>query len=145
MAHLHVSPLSRRSPGLMRDRFLEAARRGDYAIVQEYVCYKELFDARDPEGLTALHLAAGQGHAKIVRLLLKHNIPVDIPVIPVDTPAMNRLEEIKRIRRILEITKEKSGQNKEAGRTALHYAVAGGHCKVVAVLLDHQASPHVAN
>jgi len=78
--------------------------------------HEELFDARDPEGRTALHLATIKGHANIVRLLLKHNLPVDVPII------------------------DRSCQSGKEGWTALHCAVDGGHYEVVTALLGHQAS-----
>ncbi len=121
MAHLHLSSLSRHSLGLMKSALLGASTNGDSETVQECVCYKELIDACDPKGRIALHLAAIGGHANIVHLLLKRNVPVDISIIDL------------------------SGQDRKAGWTALHCAVDGGHYEVVTVLLGYQASLHAAD
>ena len=118
IAHLALpATLSRRQLGLMKYALLGAARAGDYATVQDCIRSEELFETRDFDGLTALHLAARYGHVNIVRLLLKHGVSVDMP-------AINLVET-----------------NRGSRGTALHYAVSGGHYEVAMALLGHGASP----
>ncbi len=123
MLHFHRSFLPEPSLGLMKNALLGAAMNGDDEVVQQCIrqCirHEELLAVCDPEGRTALHLAAKWGHANVVRLLLKYNLPVDISIV--------------------------STKSREDGWTALHCAVSDGHYEVVTALLSYQASVQVAD
>lgn len=69
-------------------------------------------DAADESGTTALHLAASNGHATTVALLLEHGASVDIRVA------------------------------EDQDFTALHYAVIGRHAQVVDLLVAAKANVH---
>ena len=56
---------------------LNAARRGDLALVRLLLTHGAAVDVQNRNGVTALSLAARQNHAEVVRLLLTHGAQVD--------------------------------------------------------------------
>ena len=71
-------------------------------------------------GVRALHLAAGNGHSEVVRLLVESSADVEA--------SMTRLESGRAM----------------SGVTALHLAVDSGHLDTMDVLLDHGSSVNIA-
>ncbi|HEV2295061.1 MAG TPA: ankyrin repeat domain-containing protein [Tepidisphaeraceae bacterium] len=78
-------------------------------------------EQRDGVGMTALHLAARDGDAKLVRDLIDRGADVNAAV--------------------------RSGEKRspEWGSTPLHYAVRDGHIEVAALLIEHGADVNAAN
>ena len=58
-------------------RLIEAAARGDTARVRDLCDWHARVDARDAFGLTALHVAAAEGHAAVVAELLARGADVN--------------------------------------------------------------------
>jgi ankyrin repeat protein len=54
----------------VRDYYFDAARRGDAAMLKEYIAARYDLETRDAKGYTALILSAYHGHADAVRLLI---------------------------------------------------------------------------
>ncbi|KAI3316971.1 ankyrin [Xylariaceae sp. AK1471] len=103
--------------------------------------------ARDEQGkATCLHMAAANGHAKTVTLILSH-LPISAKAsVTAAAPASS-------------VASDKTGSAQAAtdaepsyidlqnafGNTALHWACLGGHLDIVKLLLSRGASPAVAN
>ncbi|KAI0157960.1 ankyrin [Hypoxylon sp. FL1284] len=97
--------------------------------------------ARDDGKATCLHMAAANGHAKTVTLLLSY-FPVPGPK-GTATARTSPPEDAKRESTTTD-THYINMQN-EFGNTALHWACLGGHVDVVKLLLSRGASPAAAN
>ncbi|OTB01710.1 hypothetical protein M426DRAFT_323212 [Hypoxylon sp. CI-4A] len=105
---------------------------------RENVTYAEILAAaRDDGKATCLHMAAANGHAKTVTLILSYFPPA---------PKVQKAQS------------EEDSQSPDAGanvpyvnlqnsfgNTALHWACLGGHLDVVKLLLSRGASPTSAN
>ncbi|KAI2633988.1 ankyrin repeat-containing domain protein [Xylaria nigripes] len=89
-----------------------------------------LVAARDEQGKgTCLHMAAANGHAKTVTLILSHlPVPTKSASTPSPAPAPAYID----------------AQN-AFGNSALHWACLGGHLDTVKLLLSRGASPTIAN
>jgi ankyrin repeat protein len=57
--------------------FLFLASKGDVAAIQNLLDQGMLVDEADYDGRTALHLAASEGHASVVKLLLENKADVN--------------------------------------------------------------------
>ncbi|KAI1372751.1 ankyrin [Hypoxylon crocopeplum] len=132
------------------DDLIYLARTGDDAELtgmlkelasrENVTCAEILEAARDDSKATCLHMAAANGHAKTVTLILSHfpappkpsikgaaTAPAEeaAPATSSDTPYINLQNSF--------------------GNTALHWACLGGHLDVVKLLLSRGASPAAAN
>jgi ankyrin repeat protein len=134
---------------------IEAATAGDLALVLARIDDGEDVNARDADGLTALHRAAAGGHFEVVRALLDAGADPDAPshqptpkpapepmtpgaaVIELSTPegasALGGL-----VGKIWEASRGK--KPKVQGHTALTEAVANDHADVVELLLERGAN-----
>ena len=81
-------------------------------------------DAKDPEGKTALHMAASLGKEAVVRTLLKYGADVGAKTIPGGSV---------------------SNRKHCGGRTPLHWAAANGYEGIVQLLLENKADVAVVN
>jgi ankyrin repeat protein len=54
----------------VQDYYFDAARRGDLAMLKEFIAARYDLETRDAKGYTALILSAYHGHANAVRLLI---------------------------------------------------------------------------
>ncbi|KAI0135854.1 ankyrin [Daldinia grandis] len=98
--------------------------------------------ARDDGKATCLHMAAANGHAKIVTLILSHfpapSKPSKEAVPPSSSDEVSPSASTETEMPYINL------QN-SFGNTALHWACLGGHLDVVKLLLSRGASPTAAN
>ena len=126
-------------------RFYYAALCGLHRLVKSLI-YKYPQHASDVGGNygSALHVASDAGHVKIVRLLLKHGVDVDIRGMWDQTPLQFASDAGR-----LEVVKLLLGHNADAnskdeyGWTSLFHAISKGHLDVVRQLLDHGAHVNI--
>ncbi|KAK5637158.1 hypothetical protein RRF57_012870 [Xylaria bambusicola] len=90
---------------------------------------------------TCLHMAAANGHAKTVTLILSH-LPVPTKK---STAAVAPPEDTESEKTIVEAEPAYIDAQNSFGNTALHWACLGGHLDIVKLLLSRGASPAVAN
>jgi len=56
-------------------RFFEAIEQGDHEFVSQYIAKGHPTNIHDPEGRTALHVAASQGHVELLQILIDAGAP----------------------------------------------------------------------
>ena len=100
-----------------------AARIGDEYFARAFLQKGATIDTRSRRGMTALHLAAYMGHAKVVQVLLEHDAGVDAVV--------DGSVEFRNFGRNITLKSP----------TALHMAANKYHLEVVRVLLERNAEP----
>ncbi|KAF4758737.1 hypothetical protein FOZ63_013252, partial [Perkinsus olseni] len=148
------------SPSEALDRVLQAARKGDYAAVVEYV---EAIDCSTASnqwghhvfmgrgtgrryGLTPLHAAVSGGNAEVIRLLVERRAEIDKPDRSGFTPlyvalTRNRLACVKLL---LELGASIEFRNQD-GATALHVAASLGREEIAQLLIDEGADVNAKN
>eukprot|EP00434_Breviolum_minutum_P015901 symbB.v1.2.014013.t2/scaffold1012.1/size144332/6 len=95
------------------------------------------------EGVTALHVAARQGHLECINLLVQAGAEIDHgPVTPLHLAARHGHLEACKV--LLDYGAEKDKVSTENGDTALHFAAWEGHLDVVCFLLHLGASINIA-
>ncbi|XP_023163625.2 ankyrin repeat and sterile alpha motif domain-containing protein 1B isoform X2 [Drosophila hydei] len=141
---------------------IEAARNGDIKTVGKLL---ELTTKRhgplssfrrspninyqDVNGYTSLHHACLNGHSAIVRLLLAHNVQVDVPDIRGSTPLFLASwaghQDI--VKMLLFHNARPANPNAQTieNETPLHSSAQHGHTNVVAILLSYGADPTIRN
>jgi len=133
-ASAEVRNLKERTP------LIEAAKNGSRELVDELLKSKRPLDldAQDKQGETALLVAAREGAADVVTLLLKHKADPRVPNRSGSTPLieMSHYPQVDAVRALLE-----HGANACActirHRTAIIEAAAEGHYNILEVLLNH--------
>ncbi|KAI0449420.1 ankyrin repeat-containing domain protein [Xylaria acuta] len=100
--------------------------------------------AREEQGkATCLHMAAANGRAKTVTLILSY-LPVPAKaLVTAAPPAVPGGDELSQAAAQADLPYI-DGQN-TFGNTALHWACLGGHLDIVKLLLSRGASPAIAN
>jgi hypothetical protein len=125
-------------------QLLDAAEKGDLALVQSLLEKGADVNAKNGSGATALMLAAGQGHQNVVRLLLDKGADVNAK----DGQDTSALMEASK-QGLLEIAKLLLGKGSNAsatdnkGKTAAMYAEERGHSKVASYVRAYRAAPIV--
>ncbi|KAI0868689.1 ankyrin [Hypoxylon argillaceum] len=92
---------------------------------------------------TCLHMAAANGHAKTVTLILSH-LPVPDKKSVAATPPTAE-EEAGPEQAAAQTNPAYIDAQNTFGNTALHWACLGGHLDIVKLLLSRGASPAIAN
>ena len=133
------------SPGV-ENRLLAAARDGQVEVVRSLLEEGADANAARGDGLTALHLAAGGGHAAVADALAAAGAAVEAGTrigryTPLHLAARGGHGAV--VLRLLEAGADPNAATTNTGVTALHLAaraIDGG--SVVATLLDHGADPN---
>lgn len=129
---------------------VEAAARGDLSRVRSLLAQgaKPNFFYRPEDQKNALHVAAEQGHAQVVELLLAHGAVVNaVAATDQSTPlvlASLKERNLPVVQALLEAradTRMKNGY----GNTALHEACRFGNARIAQALLEARADPNTAN
>lgn len=137
-------------PSLDSSSLWSAASRGDLAAVQNLLNKGNPVDAEAPNGstnpgVTALQLAAENGHAAIVQQLLAAGAEVDKAT--VTTPPALHLAasrgHVAMVKQLLDAGAALDGTGK--GSTPLLWAASGGQAAVVQQLLDAGAAVNLAD
>ncbi|KAI0835179.1 ankyrin [Hypoxylon sp. FL0890] len=134
------------------DDLIYLARTGDDAeltgMIQELAnresaTHAEIIAAaRDDSKATCLHMAAANGHAKTVTLILSY-FPVPLKASKAAAASASSEEVLSSTG--AEIETPYINWRNSFGNTALHWACLGGHLDVVKLLLSRGASPTAAN
>ncbi|OAP54920.1 hypothetical protein AYL99_10620 [Fonsecaea erecta] len=133
------------APRLVRSLTLhEAAEKGLRVIVEVLLELPQLqVNEQDPDGRTALHLAAKNGHADIVRLLLKYKAKVDDTDREGRTPLYLAVAgRHKDVISILLANDADVNRVDKVGKTILATAIGEDEClDIIEMLLEKTASP----
>ncbi|XP_074598533.1 mitochondrial disaggregase-like [Brevipalpus obovatus] len=125
-------------------RFFEACMNGDFAVVKCIINSSYNFDinVRHPLGWTALHSAASNGQAKIVKYLIEMGADINAE----DYYSIKEIEELSKIRRRrVEFNPYLKPNRIFEGCTPLHYAVLSDDIDTVRVLIEKGVDPTVKN
>ncbi|EDQ86137.1 uncharacterized protein MONBRDRAFT_38518 [Monosiga brevicollis MX1] len=97
-------------------------------------------------GVTPLHYACENGHAKVAEMLLKHGVDAEAKNMRGDTPLHNAClyGHVKLVEMLLKHGGDVEARNKDDW-TPLHEACGNGHVKVVEMLLKHGADADAKN
>ena len=140
-----------------RNELAQAAKIGDADTIEPLI--KLLIEAGTdlnilgPEGKTALHFAAWNGHASIIKIMIEQGANVDLNVKDSNGRAALHLAAIEgRISVVqtlldakadIDVRADTTGtdfeRNYHDGRTPLHWAADRGHDEVVAFLIEQKA------
>lgn len=96
---------------------------------------------RMSDGLTALHIASGQGHIHIIKYLLslQQNIDVNYQNTDIGTPLHQAVNQPETLKVLLEHSADVNAQDNE-GKTALHLAAFVHNKRSIRILLSHGAN-----
>jgi ankyrin repeat protein len=128
------------SAGSSTDLF-DAVRTGDAEKVKALLqADLKLAEARTEDGSTALHLAALEGQAAVVRLLLANGAQVNARGLREETPLhMATYDGHREVAEVLLASQADLDARNTAGETPLHLAARKGYRDLVELLLDHHA------
>lgn len=136
-------------PSLLAKALNDAAKSGDVTKAQEAIAAGAQPDARDEDGLTALHYAAESGQTNIIQLLITLGTNVNVQDMQGCTPlyvaAENGHADVVRVL-ITEGQADVNAVNYE-GFMPLYVAAENGHVDVVRVLITegHANANTIAN
>ena len=121
---------------------LEAAKDGDVGRVKQLARDGAPVNWADTNGITALHVAAGNGHLAVVRCLVKElNADVNQALKDGDTPLYIAAHQghVEVVRCLVDKLNADVNQARENGDTPVAAAAANGHDEVVRVLVRRGA------
>ncbi|XP_051651401.1 ankyrin repeat domain-containing protein 26-like isoform X1 [Manacus candei] len=129
-------------------RLHRAAARGDLAWLRRWRWYVKVvgIDRRDQEMRTPLHLASANGHADVLRYLLRKNSQPNLADNLKRTALMKAVQQEQE--ECVAILLEHGADPNLAdagGNTALHLAVLSKNTAVAGLLLEHNASSDAQN
>lgn len=139
--------------GLAQPPILEAARTNNFELMS-YLLRDTPGDLQftDSAGFNAFHIAAYEGHLRLLRLLLPNlprgSIPIDDRTRKTDLTALSiaaKQGHLDCCQLLLSINSDINATSRTDGATPLHRAALGGHVSVCAYLLDYYANlpPHI--
>jgi ankyrin repeat protein len=105
------------------------------AVVDQLAEAGATINARDQEGRTPLHLAAGRGLAPVVAALLRHGARVDAATTPGGWMALHWAATGEVAQLLLQAGTDPNALD-SASATPLHWAASGGRVDVIGVLLE---------
>jgi ankyrin repeat protein len=116
----------------------------DSSMVSEIVAKEpELANAKDPDGLTPLYVAAAAGQTSIVEILIRNGSDVNCAVKALGgfTPLYIAAQKghLAVVANLLESGAQPNVRDKSMGATALHVAADQGHLKIAEILLKKGA------
>jgi ankyrin repeat protein len=125
-----------------------AASRGHLGVVQLLVQHTEGqgLDATDEDGRTALHWAVKKGHEAVMAFLLSQGAQATIADTCGMTPFMSAAAggHVSMAQMLLELQGGQGIDERDhEGKTALHFAVQGGHAEAAAWLLRNGAGASI--
>jgi ankyrin repeat protein len=133
--------------GITMEAFAKAALDGDLATVKQALAQPDAANYADPDGRTALMLAAFNGHTGVVALLLDSGAKIDTRDQIQRTALMYACSGANDDTVAL-LVKRGAGVNladNEQRWTPLMFAAAEGHIGVARILLDAGADPAAAD
>ncbi|KAL2814015.1 ankyrin repeat-containing domain protein [Aspergillus granulosus] len=122
--------------------FLYAVAMGDTAAIErEWSNNKSILSVRNPEGWTALHLAAFHGHPQVVRLLLSYGMCAAIPDANGQS-ALHIAAQRSSVEVVEVLLKDGSGcsTRDKDGKTAIAYAYKNPMHDILVRFLDYAPS-----
>ncbi|KAK6105831.1 Ankyrin repeats (3 copies) family protein [Brugia pahangi] len=130
-----------------------AARYGQLAVAQTLLALGANPNARDDKGQTPLHLAAENDYPDVVKLFLKmrQNNRAVLTAIDLNGFTCAHIAAVKGsyavVKELMMIDKAMviQAKTKTMEATALHMAAAGGHSRIVKILLEHGANAEDEN
>nr|CRZ23734.1 BMA-TRP-4 [Brugia malayi] len=130
-----------------------AARYGQLTVAQTLLALGANPNARDDKGQTPLHLAAENDYPDVVKLFLKmrQNNRAVLTAIDLNGFTCAHIAAVKGsyavVKELMMIDKAMviQAKTKTMEATALHMAAAGGHSRIVKILLEHGANAEDEN
>jgi len=120
---------------------IDAALKGDRALVETLVKGGVDIHAANEYGATALYAASAGGHTAIVRLLLDAKADPNAALLSGETPLMAAVDDghVDVVRLLLERGADVNRAEARGGQTALMWAAANRFPELVRLLLNHGA------
>ena len=136
-----------------RNELAQAAKIGDADTIELLIEAGTDLNILGPEGKSALHFAAWNDHASIIKIIIEQGANVDVNVKDSDGKAALHLaasqghisvvQTLLDAKAVLDIRAGTTGtafaRKFHAGRTPLHWAADQGHDEVAALLIEHKA------
>jgi ankyrin repeat protein len=130
----------------VQDYYFDAARRGDVAMLNEFIVARYDLETRDAKGYTALILSAYHGHANAVRLLIDAGAKPCAADQRGNTALMGAVfkGELAIARMLMKAACDPNHRN-NAGQTPAMYAALFGRVEVLKGLLAQGADLHMTD
>ena len=133
-----------------QNELAQAAKTGDADTIKVLIKAGTDLNIPGPEGKTALHFAAWNDHASIIKIMIEQGANVDVNVKDLDGRAALHLAasrgHISVVQTLIDAKADlnirasaTSALTEHRGRTPLHWAADQGHDEVAALLIEHKA------